>query len=103
MSGWYPKLRLYKIGTLSPVLGFWVHLNGLALLLEFRRIHRWFGRRLRTFERLGFKKGLSMRRNHQMPHWPPAPLPAKGVAMVQLPNGGFEVVSFDPRTLQIKR
>jgi hypothetical protein len=27
---------------------------------------------------------------------------AKGVAVVQLPNGGFDVVSFDPRTLQIK-
>jgi hypothetical protein len=27
---------------------------------------------------------------------------AKGVAVVQLPNGGFEVVSFDPKTLQIK-
>ena len=27
---------------------------------------------------------------------------AKGVAVVQLPNGGFDVVGFDPRTLQIK-
>jgi hypothetical protein len=26
----------------------------------------------------------------------------KGVAVVQLPNGGLEVVNFDPRTLQIK-
>jgi hypothetical protein len=27
---------------------------------------------------------------------------ARGVAVVQLPNGGLEVVNFDPRTLQIK-
>ena len=27
---------------------------------------------------------------------------AKGVAVVQLPNGGMAVVHFDPRTLQIK-
>ncbi len=27
---------------------------------------------------------------------------AKGVAVVQLPNGAMEVVHFDPRTLQIK-
>jgi hypothetical protein len=27
---------------------------------------------------------------------------AKGVAVVQLPNGGLEIVNFDPRTLQIE-
>ena len=27
---------------------------------------------------------------------------ARGVAVVQLPSGGLEVVTFDPRTLQIK-
>lgn len=27
---------------------------------------------------------------------------ARGVAVVQLPNGGLEVVNFDPKTLQIK-
>jgi hypothetical protein len=37
-----------------------------------------------------------------MPYRPPGTAVAKGVAVVQLPNDGFEVVSFNPLTLQIK-
>jgi hypothetical protein len=40
-----------------------------------------------------------MRRNHRNAVLAACTAVAKGVAMVQLSNGGFDIVSFDPRTL----
>jgi hypothetical protein len=58
---------------------------------------------LRTYLKAGFQEGdVHAAESPKYRIGRLAPLSRKGMAVLQLPNGGFDVVSFDPRTLQIK-
>jgi hypothetical protein len=83
------RLSEAKIGTLSPVLGFWVHLNARVSVRVLSGSFDGLVAGCAPIERLGSKKGMFMLRNHRNAVLAACTAVAEGVAVVQLPKACF--------------